>query len=153
MGTIQYHEKQGLYKRGPDGKFDVEEVREKIKKYSHPGYNPDSFRELRSENESGLVTDGGVVDFHTSRAMREMYEAKMAALKYGELEGSLLDRKIVEKIFSDVLRGLRDGFPALARNIGLEVAVIDDPKKCEQTILNKINALLIRVADEFRKQI
>ncbi|SFI75326.1 hypothetical protein SAMN05428978_103245 [Nitrosomonas sp. Nm34] len=155
MRTIQYHEQQGRYKRGPDGKFDVEEVERQIKKYSHSGYNPDAHKESGpgrdSENKSDVITSD--ISFDEARRLKEIWDGKISQLKYEEQNGTLIKKEEVRKIVFGIFRGLRDGLTALSRDVSVHVAAEDDPVKCERIILDEITGAIDRYINEFNRGI
>lgn len=128
--SVQYYEQKNVITKGEDGLFDLDECRANIAKKIHQGYN------MRHKKQVTVTEDDqkGSLDFNKARTLREVYEAKMAALKFQEMEKSVVDRAMIEKLLFERARQCRDILMACSRRVAPEIAAITDIKQVEQIL-------------------
>lgn len=141
--AVQYYEERGIIKRGGDGKFDFDEVKNAIMENINPGHQPDSLTELRADFDG----EGNKNTYMQAKTAREVYEAKIAALKFGEMDGSLVQKSVVEKILFERARQFRDGVAATSKRIAPLVVGKESLKEIELLLDSELTYML----DQFSK--
>lgn len=95
----------------------------------------------------------GKIDYQTAKTMREIAEARIANLKFQEMEKTLIKKEIVRKAVFDVVRGLRDNMGVMSRRLSVDVMAVKNVQDCESLLRKEINNALNYTISEFERQL
>lgn len=129
--TISDHVKSGVIVMDSDKLLHPEKAREQMRERTHPKAKADL-----GENKTGKV------DYHTAKTAREIAEAKIANLKFRQMDKSLVDRSLIEKLIFERGRQFRDGLMTCSRRIAPEIAGNEDIKEIEAVLSREFRLLL-----------
>lgn len=135
--TVNHHVKSGIFVPDENGEFDLDDCKKRMREMTHP------------RAKAQVDDTGGKVDYHKARTFREIAEAKIAELKFKEMDGSLIKIEVVEKILFEKGRQFRDGIFSTIRKIAPAIAGETDIDVIEHALYDEFRALL----DEFDKNI
>ncbi|WP_430233943.1 hypothetical protein [Nitrosomonas communis] len=93
------------------------------------------------------------ISFNEARTEREILSAKLLALDLQERAGILFRGDKVENIIAQIARSFRDGLFVMAKRVSISVAAESDPARCEQMIVDGICTHIVKITDEFERNI
>lgn len=147
--------KDGRITRGSDGKIDPDKADAEWKAHSDPSQVEaqnagktavSGKRQLRKEAVSDLSQSEGPT-YIQSRAIRELYVARLRKLEYEEKASRLISTDKVSVRWFNLSRQLRDQILSVPNRIDAMVAAENDRFKVNQIITEEIT----RVLEEFSK--
>lgn len=87
------------------------------------------------------------------RAEHEKQKARLAALKADEEEGELIRVEIVERIFFDITRTIRDGIQVLPDKLAPVVLSLTDHHSVRMAIAKEVDHILKNLAIDINDRI
>lgn len=95
-----------------------------------------------TETQLDLKTKDAETLFKNSRALKEKAGALQAAAEHEVYIGSLMDKKVAEKIIFERGRQFRDGLMTLSRRLAPEIATISSINEVEEILNREFRAIL-----------
>jgi hypothetical protein len=92
--------------------------------------------------------EGGVPDYHQSRAVREAYEAGIRRLEYQEKTGQLIRAEQAATAARAVASSVRDRLLTIASRLADSLAAEDDATRCEELVDDEIRKALQALAKD-----
>jgi hypothetical protein len=145
--AVQKAIKQGRIRLSPDGKIDQEAADREWSRNSSPVNAP-----AKPTARAAPVSDrpGGGPTYAQSRAVRELYLARLAKIEFEERSGKLLSRDEVTTAAFTRARTMRDNLLNIPDRIAPMLAAESDPAVVHQILSDEIRQVLNDLSGETR---
>lgn len=138
--SVRKHVKNGLYRRGADGLFDVDQCREAWKALR----DPDAvIKGGATQSGAFSLSDSALVRARTAQAA---IKAKQAEIELARTKGEIIDRRDAQRAALAVVHELKqrfDGLPAAAAPV---VHAAPTVAEAEALLRGMVRAVLVEVA-------
>ncbi len=138
--AVQKAIEQGRIKTAPDGKIDVEQADRDWGRNSSPVNSPK--RVSRVEAPAGGPT------YAQSRAVRELYLARLAKIEFEERSSKLVSRDDVTVAAFTKARTVRDSLLNIPDRVAALLAAESDPAKAHNILSEEIRKALIELSGD-----
>ncbi len=139
--AVQKAIKQGRVKTTPDGKIDVEQADRDWGRNTSPVNAP-----KRAPKATGDL--GGGPTYAQSRAVRELYLARLAKIEFEERAGKLVSRDEVTVAAFTKARTVRDNLLNIPDRVAAMLAAESDPGRTHQILTDEIRKALIELSGD-----
>jgi hypothetical protein len=134
--------KQGRIRTTPDGKIDVEEADRDWHRNSSPVNAPKQDRRSAQENDGAAHGP----TYAQSRAVRELYLARLAKIEFEERAAKLVSRDEVTVAAFTKARTVRDNLLNISDRLAATLAAESDPSCVHQILTDEIRKALIELS-------
>ncbi len=138
--AVQKAIKQGRIHPAPDGKIDVDQADRDWNRNSIPVNAPK--RAAKSDAAAGGPT------YAQSRAVRELYLARLAKIEFEERAGKLISRDEVTVAAFTKARTVRDNLLNIPDRVAAMLAAETDPVRTHQILTEEIRKALIELSGD-----
>jgi hypothetical protein len=138
--AVQKAIKQGRIKTTADGKIDVEQADRDWDRNTSPVNAPK--RAPKSDGATGGPT------YAQSRAVRELYLARLAKIEFEERAGKLISRDEVTVAAFTKARTVRDNLLNIPDRVAAMLAAETDPVRTHQILTDEIRKALIELSGD-----
>ena len=146
--AVQKAIRQGRIQLTSEGKVDMEQADRDWTRNTGP-----STPTGRSPVEPGLSTRPSAgPSFAQSRAVRELYMARLAKLEYERQAGKLLQADTVQNALASIMRDTRDHLLALPDRLAEAVAVETNPVEVRNLLSREIRETLQQLSTALRNR-
>jgi hypothetical protein len=146
--AVQKAIRQGRIKLTSEGKVEVEQADRDWTRNTGPAAPTP-----RSPVEPGISTrPSGGPSFAQSRAVRELYMARLAKLEYERQAGKLLRADTVENALAIIMQDTRDHLLALPDRLAEVVAVETNPAEVRKILSREIREMLLDLSTALRNR-
>lgn len=139
--AVQKAIKQGRIKTAPDGKIDVEQADRDWDRNTSPVNVP-----KRAARVDGGAAGGS--SYAQSRAVRELYLARLAKIEFEERSGKLVSRDEVTVAAFTKARTVRDNLLNIPDRVAAVLAAETDPVRAHQILTDEIRKALIELSGD-----
>ena len=139
--AVQKAIKQGRIKTTPDGKIDVEQADREWDRNTSPVNAP-----KRAPRGGGGAAGGPT--YAQSRAVRELYLARLAKIEFEERAGKLVSRDQVTVAAFTKARTVRDNLLNIPDRVAAVLAAETDPVRTHQILTDEIRKALIELSGD-----
>ena len=145
--AVQKAIRQGRIRLTPEGQIDIEQADRDWYRNTTPSPERTPGRpRVLAERPAGP-------SFAQSRAVRELYMARLAKLDYEVRCGKLLDAREVENTVATIVRIARDRLLALPYRIAETVAAETNPAEVHSILNREIRAALTELSMQLKKRL
>src|SRR6185436_10497658 len=139
--AVQKAIKQGRIKTAPDGKIDVAQADRDWDRNTSPVNVP-----KRAARVDGGAAGGS--SYAQSRAVRELYLARLAKIEFEERSGKLVSRDEVTVAAFTKARTVRDNLLNIPDRVAAVLAAETDPVRAHQILTDEIRKALIELSGD-----
>ena len=139
--AVQKAIKQGRIRTTPDGKIDVEQADREWDRNTSPVNAP-----RRAPRDGGGAAGGPT--YAQSRAVRELYLARLAKIEFEERAGKLVSRDEVTVAAFTKARTVRDNLLNIPDRVAAVLAAETDPVRTHQILTDEIRKALIELSGD-----
>ena len=139
--AVQKAIKQGRIKTAPDGKIDVEQADREWDRNTSPG------NASKRASRAGGGAAGGPT-YAQSRAVRELYLARLAKIEFEERASKLVSRDEVTVAAFTKARTVRDNLLNIPDRVAAVLAAETDPVRTHQILTDEIRKALIELSGD-----
>ena len=139
--AVQKAIKQGRIKTTPDGKIDVEQADREWVRNTSP---------VNAPKRAPRVGSGaaGESTYAQSRAVRELYLARLAKIEFEERAGKLVSRDEITVAAFTKARTVRDNLLNIPDRVAAVLAAETDPVRTHQILTDEIRKALIELSGD-----
>jgi hypothetical protein len=141
--AVQKAIKQGRIHPTPDGKIDVEQADRDWGRNTSPVNAPKRASKTRTE-----AATGGGPTYAQSRAVRELYLARLAKIEFEERSGKLVSRDEVTVAAFTKARTVRDNLLNIPDRVAAMLAAESNPTRAHQILTDEIRQALIELSGD-----
>jgi hypothetical protein len=138
--------KQGRIRTTPEGKLDVEQADRDWGRNSSPVNAPRQASRAAEPNDGA----GRGPTYAQSRAVRELYLARLAKIEFEERAAKLVSRDEVTVAAFTKARTVRDNLLNIPDRVAAMLAAESDPTRVHQILSDEIRKALIELSGEHR---
>ena len=110
----------------------------------------------RPRNTPDLLPDGSEggdsTTFAEAKTMKEVYQAKLARLKFEEESGKLIEKAEIEDKARDIAVIVKESLLTIPNKMMEQLAVESDPRKINVALDEEIRAILAELSDQIAKK-
>jgi hypothetical protein len=139
--AVQKAIRQGRIKTTPDGKIDVEQADQDWHRNTSPVNVP-----KRATRVDGGAAGGST--YAQSRAVRELYLARLAKIEFEERSGKLISRDEITVAAFTKARTVRDNLLNIPDRVAAVLAAETDPVRTHQILTDEIRKALIELSGD-----
>ena len=121
-------------------KIDFESASKTLQKIADPARSRSSNQE--PEN----------ISFAEAKTMKEVYQAKLARLKYEEESSKLVEKSIIEDRARDIAVTVKESLLMLPTKLMENLALESDPRKINELLDREFREILASMAQEIKKK-
>lgn len=135
--------KKGVIKVGRDRKINAHEARKAIGAHVHP-----TGKTVEALDAPTQAAEESTLSYHVAKTLREAAEAKIAALKYGELKAELVRADVVRSELATVVATVRESLLQLPARLAPLVTVESDQTANHELIASEIHRALALLVED-----